>query len=132
MIHKDIIGRVSKPVRVKIEAHAVRRFAEAVGIPFNSEVPPTFVGIFMGGEIEGLNLFQDGMIHGEQKFTYYQPVSVGDHIVYTRRIKDVFQRNGKLGRMTYMIIETMGCNLMGDPVYKISTTVIIPERGSDK
>jgi hypothetical protein len=131
MIGKDLIGRESKPVRVRIEANTVRRFAEAAGIPFNNQVPPTFVSTFMESNIDGIDLMQHGAIHGEQKFTYYQPVSVGDYITYTCRIKDVFERSGKPGKMTFAVIETTGRDPMGEEVFTINTTVIFIERGAE-
>ncbi|WP_291300512.1 MaoC family dehydratase N-terminal domain-containing protein [Desulfosporosinus sp. BICA1-9] len=127
IIGKDLIGRESKPVRVKIEADVVRRFAETVGIPFENRVPPTFFGTFMKGSIEGVDLFQPGTIHGEQKFVYFQSVSIGDNIVYTRRIKDVFERSGKVGKMTFVIVETTGCNHAGEQVFSMSSTVIFSD-----
>lgn len=125
MISKDLIGRESKPVSVKIEDHIVRRFTEAVGIPFNHQVPPTFLGTFMEGSIDGIDLNQQGVIHGEQKFTYYQPVSVGEWLSYTRRITDVFQRTGKLGKMNFVVIETKGWNRAGELVFICTATLIM-------
>lgn len=131
IIGKDLIGRESKPVGVRIEADAVRMFAEAVGISFKNRVPPTFFGTFMKGSIEGIDLFQPGTIHGEQKFTYFQLVSVGDYLVYTRRIKDVFERSVKLGKMTFVIVETTGRNYAGEPVFSMSSTVIFSDRRTE-
>ncbi|MCL6477559.1 MAG: MaoC family dehydratase N-terminal domain-containing protein [Peptococcaceae bacterium] len=125
MIGKHLIGRESKPVKVKIEDYAVRRFAEAVGVPFSNQVPPTFVGTFIEGNIDGVDLLQYETIHGEQKITYYQPVSIGDYITYTRRITDVYERTGRLGRMIFIVIETKGCNPAGEPVFSCSSTLII-------
>lgn len=131
IIGKDLIGRESEPVRVRIEADAVRRFAETVGIPFGNRVPPTFFATFMKGSIEGVDLFQPGTIHGEQKFTYFQPVSIGDNIVYTRRIKDVFERSGKVGKMTYVIFETTAFNHVGEQVFSMSSTVSFSDHGDE-
>lgn len=127
IIGKDLIGRESKPVGVRVEADAVRRLAEAAGIPFENQVPPTFFGTFMKGSIEGIDLFQFGTIHGELKFTYFQTVSVGDYIVYTRRIKDVFGRSGRLGKMTFVIVETTGRNYAGEQVFIMSSTIIFSD-----
>lgn len=124
---KDLIGKESSPVTVRIEDHAVRKFAEAVGIPFDNKVPPTFVITFPQGNIEGFNSAQDGMVHGEQKFKYYQPISVGDSITCIRQIEDVCQKTGKLGKMTFVITETKGYNAEGELVFKASSTLIFPE-----
>ncbi len=128
MIGKDVIGWESKPVMFRIESDAVRRFTEAAGISFNNRVPPTFVGAFMTGNIGGIDLMRYVAIHGEQKFTYYQPVNIGDCITYTCRIKDVSKGSGRLGKMFRVIIETTGCNPMREDVYKINSTIIFIER----
>lgn|GEM_PF-420271 len=128
IIDRDLIGRESNPVRVKIEANEVRKFTEAVGIPFEDRVPPTFFVTFMKGSIEGIDLFQPGTIQGEQKFTYLQPISVGDEIVYTRRIKDIFERSGNLGQMIFVVVETTGCNNLGEEIFIMSSTIIFLDR----
>lgn len=127
---KDLMGRKSSPVKVRIEEDAVRKFAEAIGIPFDNKVPPTFVGTFALGNIEGFKADQDGTVHGEQKFTYYQPVSIGDELTCTRHINDVYQRVGKLGKMTFVIAETQGLNDIGELVFKASSTLIFPNTGN--
>jgi len=127
MIDKDLIGRKSKPFRVRIEADAVRKFTEAVGIPFNNQVPPTFLGTFMEASIEGVELPQPGMIHSEQKFIYYQPVSIGNLITYTSQIKDIYQQNGKLGKMTCVILEIQGRNPVGELVFASNSTLLALE-----
>lgn len=128
MIGKDVIGWESKPVMVRIESDAVRRFTEAAGISFNGRVPPTFVGAFTAGNIGGIDLTQYVAIHGEQKFTYYQQLNIGDCITYTCRIIDVSEGFGRLGRMFRVVIETTGCNPMREDVYKINSTIIFIER----
>ncbi|MEW6425438.1 MAG: MaoC family dehydratase N-terminal domain-containing protein [Bacillota bacterium] len=131
MISKDIIGRESNPVRIKIESHMVRRFAEAAGIPFSNQVPPTFVGTFGEGGIDGVDLLQYETIHVEQKITYYQPVSIGDCITYTRRITDVYERVGRLGKMIFIVIETKGRNPAGEPVFSCSSTMLVLGRRAE-
>lgn len=128
MLERNLIGRESEPVRVKIEYHKVRKFAEAIGIPFENKVPPTFVGIFIQGEIDGIKLLIPGVIHGEQKFTYYKPVSIGDIIIHTSRIKDVTTRVGNLGKLSFVVIETIGRNPAAEDVFNINSTVIFLER----
>lgn len=125
MISKDIIGRESNPVRIKIESHMVRRFAEAAGIPFSNQVPPTLVGIFAEGSIDGVDFLRCETIHVEQKITYYQPVSIGDCITYTWRIKDVYERAGRRGKRTFVVIETEGRDPAGEPVFSCCSTILV-------
>jgi|SRR5680860_92524 len=131
MIGKELIGLESEPVLLKIRAEVVQRFAEAAGIEFNDRVPPTFVGTLMQGNIAGIELPMIGMIHGEQKFTYYRQLHIGDSLTYKRRIKDVYERVGKLGKMTFMVIESTGYDLMGELVFTSSSTLIAPTKGED-
>lgn len=129
MIGKEFIGRESESVVLKIRLEEVRRFAEGVGIPFNGEVPVTYVGTLLQANIPGLDLSNSGMIHGEQKITYLRQLSVGDSLTYKRRIKDVYERTSKHGKIKLVIVETTGCDLAGELVFSCSSTLITPIKG---
>lgn len=128
MIEKELIGRESESVVLKIRLEEVRRFVEAIGIPFDGEVPVTYVGTLLQGIIPGFEILP-GMIHGEQKITHYRPLSVGDSISYRRIIKDVYVRISKLGKMMFVVIETTGYDLAGELVFSSSSTLITPVKG---
>ncbi|HUX46772.1 MAG TPA: MaoC family dehydratase N-terminal domain-containing protein [Desulfosporosinus sp.] len=129
MIGKELIGKESESVLIKIRSEAVRRFAEATGIALSDQVPPTYVVTLTQASIPGLELPLPGMIHGEQKMTYLRPLYVGDSFSSKRRIKDVYERPGKLGKVTFVVIETSGCDLAGDLVFTSSSTLIAPVEG---
>lgn len=129
MISKDVIGRESETITIHIEEETVRRFAEAIGIPYDGEVPPTFVYTFRGGTVPGLDLPEKGLIHAGQKFIYYRPVKVGDVLTYKRRVTDVFERFGKLGKMTFVVQEMEGRNSTGELVFTTTSTLIAREEG---
>ena len=129
MIGKEFIGRESESVVLKIRLEEVRRFAEGVGIPFNGEVPVTYVGTLLQANIPGFDLSNPGMIHGEQKITYRRPLSVGDSLTYKRRIKDVYERTSKLGKIMLVVVETTGSDLAGELVFTSSSTLITPIQG---
>ena len=126
MIGKEFIGRESESVVLKIRLEEVRRFAEAIGIPFDGEVPVTYVGTLLQANISGFELTKPGLIHGEQKITYQRPLIVGDSLTYRRRIKDVFERTSKLGKLIFVVIETTGYDLAGELVFSSSSTLITP------
>jgi len=130
MIGKEFIGRESESVVLKIRLEEVRRFAEAIGIPFDGEVPVTYVGTLLQANIPGLELTNPGMIHGEQKISYQRPVSVGDSLTYKRSIKDVYERNSKLGKLVHVVLETTGYDLAGELVFSSSATLINPVKGA--
>ncbi|KUO72228.1 MAG: hypothetical protein APF81_17195 [Desulfosporosinus sp. BRH_c37] len=130
MIGKEFIGRESESVVLKIKFEEVRRFAEAIGIPFDGEVPATYVGTLLQANIPGFELTNPGIIHGEQKITYHRPLSVGDSITYKRCIKDVYERTSKLGKMIFVVLVTSGYDLAGgELVFSSSSTIITPVKG---
>ncbi|MDI6879514.1 MAG: MaoC family dehydratase N-terminal domain-containing protein [Desulfitobacteriaceae bacterium] len=129
MINKDAIGRESEVMTTRVEAENVRRFAEAIGIPYVGEVPPTFIITFRGGTVPGLDLPEKGLIHGGQKFTYYRPIKVGDVLNYKRRVKNIYERAGKLGKMTFVVQEMEGRSATGDLVFTATSTLIAREEG---
>lgn len=124
MINREIIGRESDPVKVRVEPEAVRLFTQAVGIPYNGQVPPTFTITFQGGTIPDLNLPERGLIHAGQNFTYHQQIKVGELLTCRKRVKDIFERTGKLGRMTFIVQEIEGHNPVGDLVFTSTSTLI--------
>jgi len=129
MIGKEFIGRESESVVLKIRIEEVRRFAEAIGIPFDGEVPVTYVGTLLQANIPGFELTNPGMIHGEQKIAYQRPLSVGDSLTYKRRIKDVYERTSKLRKIMFVVLETTGYDLAGELVFSSSSTLITPVKG---
>ncbi|WP_088226942.1 MaoC family dehydratase N-terminal domain-containing protein [Desulfosporosinus sp. FKB] len=126
MLRKELIGRESESVVVKIKPEEVRRFAEATGVPYNDRVPPTFVGTLLHASIAGVELPIVGMIHGEQKITYYRQLRIGEAISYKKRVKDIYDRSGKLGKMTFIVLETIGYDLTGELVFSSSSIIIAP------
>lgn len=129
MIGKELIGRESEPVILKIRLNEVRRFSEAIGVRFNDLVPATFVGTLNLANIPGVELPIPGLIHGEQKITYYRPLYVGDSLTYKKCIKDVYERIGNRGKKTFVVVETTGCDLTGELVFSSSSVLIAPAKG---
>ncbi|WP_088188233.1 MaoC family dehydratase N-terminal domain-containing protein [Desulfosporosinus sp. FKA] len=126
MLRKELIGRESESIVVKIKPEEVRRFAEATGVPYNDRVPPTFVGTLLHASIDGVELPIVGMIHGEQKITYSRQLRIGETISYKKRVKDIYDRSGKLGKMTFIVLETIGYDLTGELVFSSSSIIIAP------
>lgn len=56
---------------------------------------------------------------------------VGESLMHKRSIKDVFERTGKLGKMTFVVLETTGYDLAGELVFTSSSTLIAPAKGED-
>jgi len=119
---------------------AVARAAGLPGIP----APPTFPisleywgrftelqndGAGLGGPLAkafGQLMSRGGLIlHGEQEFTYYRPVAVGDVLVGEGRVADAYQKESKGHVMTFIVTETTWVDeKTGDPVVRSSFNVM--------
>ena len=139
---KEQIGARSEKVRNPVEEGAVRRFAEAIGdlnpIYLDPEAgrashwgrriaPPTFPRIFDFGTIEGVQLPKAGTIHGEQSYRYERPLFVGEEVFCHSLLRDVYEREGKAGTMTFLIFERAGDDADGNRVFTCDETYIITE-----
>lgn len=142
MSHKSVItqemlktiGTESDPVVHKIEKSSIIRFARAIGDPnplFSDEytaqktryegivAPPTFLRSLDDSPtrvqiVSPYSAFLDG---GSQ-WEYFLPVRPGDHIKVIIKITDIFERQGKLGNMIFVISESKYVNQTDDTVAK--------------
>lgn len=141
---KPFVGIWSAPVKNEVEKGSIRKFADAIGDPnllyrdeeyakstrFGSIIaPPTFSRTFAYGTIPGLEVKQEGLIHGEQYFEYYQPIKAGDVLYCSTRLADVYEREGKLGKMIFLIYELRGVNEAGETVFMERSNVIYRGQG---
>ncbi|MDP4161972.1 MAG: MaoC family dehydratase N-terminal domain-containing protein [Bacillota bacterium] len=139
---RHLIGKQSGKVKNIVERGAVKKFAEAIGDPHPIYVdeetghksryqaniaPPTFPRVFDYGTIEGLDLPNKGLIHGEQTFHYERPLLVGEEILCYTVLKNYFDKLGALGEMGFLLIESYGEDSDGKIVFSSTSTVIIPE-----
>ncbi|MCM3706487.1 MULTISPECIES: MaoC family dehydratase N-terminal domain-containing protein [Cytobacillus] len=136
------IGKRSKKVKNIVERGAIKKFAEAIGdmhpifvdeetgrnSRYNRNIaPPTFPRVFDYGTIEGLNLPNKGLIHGEQTYHYERPLLVGEEIICYSEVKNYFEKKGTHGEMGFLVLESFGEDEMGKVVFTSTQTVIITE-----
>ncbi|MFJ5716456.1 MaoC family dehydratase N-terminal domain-containing protein [Neobacillus sp. NPDC093127] len=139
---KDQIGKLSNKVKNAVERGAVKKFAEAIGDPHpiyideatgrgsrfkNNIAPPTFPRIFDYGEIEGFNLPNKGLIHGEQTFHYERPLLVGEELYCYTKVKNYFEKKGSFGEMGFLVLENYGEDLEGKTIFSSTSTIVISE-----
>ncbi|WLR57134.1 MaoC family dehydratase N-terminal domain-containing protein [Mesobacillus subterraneus] len=139
---KEHIGKQSNKVKNMVERGAVKKFAESIGdlhpifideetgknSRYNRNIaPPTFPRVFDYGTIEGLNLPNKGLIHGEQTYQYQRPLFVGEEITCHSVIKNYFEKKGTQGEMGFLVLESNGEDEMGMMVFTSTQTVIITE-----
>ncbi|WHY79693.1 MaoC family dehydratase N-terminal domain-containing protein [Neobacillus sp. WH10] len=139
---KDQIGKQSNKVKNVVERGAVKKFAEAIDdlhpIYFdevtgrlsrykNNIAPPTFPRVFDYGAIEGLNLPDKGLIHGEQTFHYVRPLFVGEEVYCYSIVKKYFEKKGTFGQMGFLVLESFGEDSKGTTIFSSTSTIVISE-----
>jgi acyl dehydratase len=141
-LFKDQIGKQSPKIKNVIERGAVKKFAEAIGDPHpiyvdeevgrksryqNNIAPPTFPRVFDYGVIEGLNLPDKGLIHGEQTFYYVRPLIVGEEIFCNSIVKSYVEKKGSFGHMGILVLESFGEDIFGKTLFSSTITIVISE-----
>ncbi|GLY11177.1 MaoC family dehydratase N-terminal domain-containing protein [Pseudobacillus badius] len=122
-LDKSVIGLAGEVFFFNVEQSRIRQFAEALGDhnplyadeKYASETiykgiiaPPTFP-VVIGSGSEGsfpIKLDEKRMLHGEQEFIYYRPIRPGDRLFCQMKIRDLYEREGKNGKMQCLIVDT--------------------------
>jgi acyl dehydratase len=136
------VGERSAPVSTEVEKGAIRRLAEALGetnpIYFEESAarqagyrhvvaPPTFPMTLAPASVPGLRLPAAGVLHGEQRFVYGEPICAGDVIAVRAWLEDVKARKGQRGTMTVLGVASEGVNQWGQMVFQAHATLIVTE-----
>jgi acyl dehydratase len=143
MADKSDIGKVGKPVTLRIEAGKIREFAKSIKDPnplyCDEELakverggimpPPTFLMTLAhwddGGGQPHVKLDTRRILHGEQEFEYCKPIYVGDTLTAVTKVTNVFEKTGgRGGTMTFVVMATDFTNQQGEKVAIARCTVI--------
>ncbi len=126
MLDKSKIGAETEVREIKVEAGMVRLFCQAIGetnpiylddaaariagyraIP----TPPTYASVLSNLAPPKKDLVLDvlgadlgRMLHGEQGFTQFAPIFVGDRVRLRQRIVDIYDKKG--GALEFVVLET--------------------------
>ncbi len=142
-IPPDIMEQVGKELPEKVmevEKGAIRRFADAIGdnnpLYHDEEyaeqsrhgalvVPPTFIFTMTMGMTPHYQWdFGRVGIHGGEEYEYLKPIKAGDTITCKTKIADIYEKDGKRGKMAFMILESLLENQHGEMVSRIKRTRI--------
>lgn len=143
MADKSDIGKVGKPVTIRIEAGKIREFARSIKDPnplyrdenvAKAEIggvmpPPTFLmTLAHWDEGEGRPHVQMDLrrvLHGEQEFEYLKPIYAGDVLTAVTKVTNVFEKSGgRGGTMTFVVMDTEFTNQQGEQVAIARSTTI--------
>jgi acyl dehydratase len=135
MADKSDIGKVGKPVTIRIEAGKIREFAKSIKDPnplyydedsAKAEIggvmpPPTFLMTLAhwddGQGRPQVQMDLKRVLHGEQEFEYLRPIYAGDVLTAVTKVADVYEKTGSRGgKMTFVVMDTEFTNQRGDKV----------------
>jgi len=146
---KAMIGTTTEPAIMEVERGAIRRFADAIDDPnplyrdveyarnskYGEIICP--IGFFgwplKGGGLEQMmntlmpvmmkaGLFR--ILDGGIEYEYFLPVRAGDILTSYGKIADIREREGKSGKMLFMILEQTYWNQNSDKVAIARSTII--------
>ena len=123
---KAAVGVESEPSIYEIERSAIRRWAEAVGDPdprFHDEeyargkgyrglvAPPGFIAWYAfpntaGRSRGGFRSPFTRTLNGGNEYELFEPIQAGDTITATNKLVELFERDGRMGKMLFTITET--------------------------
>ena len=64
------------------------------------------------------------VLHGEQEFIYHRPIQVGDVLTSRGSIKDLYEKQGSSGTMTFVVTETEWLDQDEQPVVTSIMTLL--------
>jgi len=141
---RKAIGVESEPTIVHVEKEPIRRFAAAIGDPnplYHDEAYARKLGYRSiiappGFAVEYCFPIKTGQmtmrfrppfarnLNGGNEFEFIQPIQAGDTISVTSRLADIYERDGRMGKMLFTIRETICRNQKGEIVQKVRGTGI--------
>ena len=146
-----LIG-LEKVRRYDVTARDIRRFAQAVGetnpVHYDEDyaksagygtivAPPLFCQMFTFEDVPADRLPGDGSpiemdvpipaqrtVGGASSYEIFQRVRAGDQITAKSTLRDVFSKEGKSGKLYFVVVETEFSNQRNEPVAKETATYI--------
>lgn len=132
---KGNLGIESQPSTFEVEKEPIRRWAEAIGDPnplyYDEEyckklgyrslvAPPSFLTNYdfplTPYKAPKYPVLTGRTLNGGNEYECYLPVQAGDKITISIMISNVFQREGRLGLMTFVITDYIFRNEKGEKV----------------
>ncbi len=140
-LNRELKGKEYQPVEFTVERDHVIRFDDAIGEdnpvfrdPAGAKekghdeqlAPPTFVTamqIRTSGQVvldQELGLDYSRVVHGEQEYEYRRPIKVGETLIATPRIAEMYSK----GPNEYLVIEARIKDAGGETVVIARSTLL--------
>ena len=127
---KSMIGMETGRVVHEVDKTMLLRLAEAIEDPnprWQEEAAPGFIFAAMvtgGGELPDKLFPLKRKVAGGGDWEFYLPIKVGDVITCTAKLADIYEREGKAGKMLFFVTETIITNQKGEVAAKGKSTLI--------
>lgn len=141
MSYKSLLGEENVTEQFEIEKGAIRQFAHAIGDDnplyydeayaqskgYKSIIAPlTFPTTFRGQIPKWFqDLDRNRLLHGEQAYQYKRRLYAGETITLTDRVVDVYEKESKNGRLTFIVRERNGFDASNNEIFKEQMTLIM-------
>ncbi len=126
----------------EIEKGMIRRFVQATGdtnplwqdeeyakkSKYRSTIaPPTFILTIGFEQLQEMlaSSLPGAILHGSTELECYQPVRAGDIVTATTKITNIRERQGKMGKTVFVILDITYKNQRRQPVAKCRQMVIV-------
>ena len=141
---KSMVGVESEASVFEIEKEPIRRWAEAIGDSnplYHDEeyakkkgyrsiiAPPGFIAQYAypvkagQGRVRFSSPFTR-MLNGGNEYEFFEPIQAGDVLTATSKLAELYERDGRLGKMLFIINETNFKNQNGKVVARARGTGI--------
>jgi acyl dehydratase len=144
---KKLIGVPSEPIVFKVEEGAIQRYAQAMGDPnplYNDPdfakrskygrlmAPPGFTGWSVKGELPIFELFDSlteagappRLLDGGVEFEFFEPIGAGDVLTATIKVANMAERETKLGKTLFTVVEITFVNQDEEVTLKSWSTLV--------
>lgn len=137
------IGTAAPTVRAEVTRRDIQKYAAATGQRARKyldgdEAPPLLHMIYMLDVLPLEQLRPDGLVEdtlipelplkrimaGSADVAYHHPIRAGDRLTLTRRIKDIYEKQGSSGPLIFVVLETVVCTDAGEPRLEETSTLI--------
>ncbi|MER3408717.1 MAG: MaoC family dehydratase [Thermoleophilia bacterium] len=129
---RSLIGASSAGETFEVAQDVAIKLAQAIGDPHPDyeaglAVPPTFPTTFWSRlSIPALDEIDPArFLHGEQEYVYERPIRPGERLSCAARVVEVTEKETRLGRVTFLVVETEGRDEAGARVFTGRSTLIL-------
>ena len=140
---KSQIGRAAPTVYAEVTRRDIQKYSAATGQTRQKyldgdEAPPLIHMIYLLDVLPADQLREDGLVEdtlipelplkrimaGNSEIVYHRTIRPGDKLAMTRRLKDLYEKQGKSGPLIFIVLEVTVETEAGEAVLAETTSLI--------